>query len=178
LSPIVHPGAVTSLRACYHPPAGSSPLYVIDEPGAPTACSAGDVEIDWNPDGRPGSVGSAGPAGPATRGPPGPQGEQGEKGPKGPNGGNGSIHPRFEYLTFVGDTLTGDGNTVVRGSCPEHEIIASAGYRVFGADPSTIYIDRSAPMVGSTTSWHVTADRIHGGGGPWHVELYLMCWHR
>jgi hypothetical protein len=186
-------GTPGTLKACYHPPAGSAPIYVIGLPGAPAACDPGDVAFQWDANGRVGPQGPLGPDGPGTLGPSGARGRQGEQGPRGAQGARGSVHPLFEYVEATGSIMREDGTTVVHAQCPPHEILASGGFQSFNSQ-GNLYIEKSGPVDrfsragpvnGSTIAfvdplrtWGVTAARSLGGNSPWHVDVYLLCWHR
>ncbi|HET6576700.1 MAG TPA: hypothetical protein VFG66_00155 [Gemmatimonadales bacterium] len=173
------------ITACYPKPAkngtpGSGVVYRINKPigsapGAPAACSTGDLEFNWDQVGPAGPTGPAGPVGPAgpdgpsgpdgATGATGPQGAQGTPGPQGPSGVSGYVFQSEAYVSIPAG-LNNKGMY-----CPAGKLVLSGGYRVEGNDPR-VHMVWSTPIDGGP-GWYWRILNESGGDTP--ISFYTLC---
>ena len=174
---LVAPGQAAAqgatITACYPKPAkngtpGSGVVYRINKPsgsapGAPLACSTGDVEFAWNEIGPIGPIGPTGAAGP--QGALGAAGSDGAVGPQGPSGVSGYA---FQYEAYVSIPA---GLSSKAMYCPGGKSVLSGGYRVEGVDPA-VHIVWDTPIDGGPGwYWRIQNE----SGGPTPISFYTLC---
>lgn len=156
LSPVTttnaSPTSGTPIVACYKP--GQGLVYRIQTPGAPSKCSASDIEFTID------------------QGVPGPEGPVGQTGPKGDTGAQGPAGPGpLTGLTLhaMGVTLPSDGR--MRFECPDGKAAVNFGWDITPsntAQPGQLLAVRPGTD-GTKLFWG-----IHGTPGT-TIQVYWTC---
>ena len=141
LAVVAAPARAQSVEACYTP---SGSLYLINQPGAPTACSsAAHKQI---------TLTSVGPAGPQ-----GPTGPTGPAGPAGPTGASGPLAGLEFHSASTSMAPSGSANyCIFFATCSAGKSVLNFGYDPAPGNPGTIFSSRPA-INGQQVTWALSA---------------------
>jgi hypothetical protein len=158
------PGGDGVIHSCYTKSGGT--VRVIDS--SVTNCKSGEVSLNWNQQGTPG-----------TPGPTGPKGDPGAPGPLGPKGDPGTPGGLSGYQQVVARSgETTDRFKQVIAECPAGKLAVGGGAEVRNLDGSFVSIpevvlDGSLPP--SAVRWVGQAHAVTPTAEDWTLEVTVIC---